>query len=142
MARHPTLDFEGLKQVFRFEVSRFPFLPEERQRRLRKTYRELEATLRNAVRELEFSWGNTRFVSPRIMGTRLEKIHQSLAEARGEHDHHLSAEMRSSLEQLCGHVRALREYVSHSEATFEAPIEELCDGLEELKRTLGTVHRL
>jgi hypothetical protein len=136
------MDFESLIQVFKFEVSRFPFASEERQRALRRAYRELEAMLRGSVRELEYGWGDTHFIPPRILSARLDKIAEDLQRLRTAHAHILSPEMRNGLETLCDHLRKFKEHVSASGAAVGASLAELRDGLEELKKSLGTVHRL
>jgi len=136
------MDFEGLKQVFKFEVSRFPFLGEERQKSLRRAYRELEAVLRSAVRELEYGWGGTRFVPPRVLGARLGKIAEELQGRCREHGHLLSPEMRKGLENLCEHLRWLKQQINLPDPKARASLKELTQGLEELKRALGAIHKL
>lgn len=140
--RLPNLDFEGHKRLFKFEVSRFPFLPEERRKPLRRAYRELEASLRNIVRELEFSWGETPFVSGRAVSARLGEARRELQTITSEHGRHLSREMRAALDELCGHLGELQSYVLRTDAAVEQPVSELCRGLEALKGALGGLHRL
>lgn len=143
MSAHPPhLDFDDLKQVVRFEISRFPFLPEGQQHTLRKAYRELEATLREGVRELEFGWGSPGFATPRILVKRLETVHEDLETILTEHGRDLSPELRDAVAKLVDHVRQMRTYVSQPGADIEGPIEELSDGIDDLKRALGTVHRM
>ncbi len=136
------MDYAGLKQVFRFEVSRFPFAPEERRRVLRRAYRELEAVLREAVRELEHEWGDPRRIPPRVLLARLSKIHDSLQGVQQEHEVHFSPELRGGLETLCEHVRRLREGIGRGQGGLGPALKELSLRLEELKRILGQVHRL
>ena len=138
----PTMDYAGLKQVFRFEVSRFPYVPEERQRVLRRAYRELEAALRAAVRELEYEWGDPRRIPPRLLRSRLVKIHDALEEIQKEHGLHFSPELRGGLETLCEHIRRLREGIGRGQGGLGPALKELSLRLEELKRILGQVHRL
>lgn len=141
-ARPPHLDFDGLKQVVRFEVSRFPFLPEGQQHDLRKAYRELEAALRESVRELEFGWGSPGFATPRILVKRLETVHEGLTAILTEHGREFSPELRDAVQKLVDHVQQMRTYVTQPGTDVEGPIEELSDGIDELKRALGTVHRM
>jgi len=136
------MDFEGLKQIFKFEVSRFPFLSEERQKSLRRAYRELEAVLRSAVRELEYGWGGTRFVPPRVLSARLGKVADDLQGTCGEYGSLLSSEMRKGLENLCEHLRWLKQQINIPDPKGRAALKELTQGLDELKRALGTIHRL
>jgi len=136
----PRMDFESLVQVFRFEVSRFPFAAEERQKLLRRAYRELEALLRGSVRELEYGWGDSDFIPPRILSARLEKIAEDLERLCIAYAHLLSPEMRNCLETLSEHVRKFKEQLP---ATDVGPrLAKLRDGLEKLKKALGVVHRL
>lgn len=141
-ARPPHLDFDGLKQVVRFEVSRFPYLPESQQHTLRKAYRELEATLRDGVRELEFGWGSPAFVTPRILIKRLETVQEGLETILTDYARSFSPELRDAVEKLIHHIRQMRTYVGEPEAEVERPIEELSDGIDDLKRALGTIHRM
>jgi hypothetical protein len=140
--KRPKMDFEKTKQVFRFEISRFPFAPEERQARLRRAYRELEAAFRGAIRELEFDWGDPRRMPPRVLSARLGKIYQDFKAAREEYGHLLSPEMQDELATLCEHVLKLKECVNALSPEVGLPLKELIRGFEELKRVLGTVHRL
>jgi len=141
-AHPPHLDLDGLKQVVRFEVSRFPFLPENQQQTLRKAYRDLEATLREGVRELEFGWGSPGFATPRILVKRLDRVLEALETIQTSHGRDFSPDLRDAVAKLVDHVRQLRTYVTQEGADIEAPIEELSDGLDDLKRALGTVHRM
>lgn len=141
-ARPPHLDFDGLKQVVRFEVSRFPFLPENQQHTLRKAYRELEATMREGVRELEFGWGSPGFTTARILIKRLETVQENLQTILTHHGRHFSPELRDAVERLVEHVRQMRSYVGQPGADLEGPVEELSDGIDDLKRALGTIHRM
>ncbi len=141
-AKCPKMDFERTKQVFRFEVSRFPFASEERRTRLRRAYRELEAAFRSAIRELEFDWGDPRRMPPRVLSARLGHIYRELKAAREAHGHLLSPEMRDELEALCEHLLKLKECVNALSPEAGPPLKDLVRGFEELKRVLGTVHRL
>lgn len=140
------MNFESLKQIFKFEVSRFPFLPPERQKSLRRAYRTLEATLRKSIRELEFGWWDTRYWPPRLLSARLNELTLELRGVCAEYGGLLSAEMRNGLESLCEHLRKLKEAVSSSTFGQDQEIvpllKELIQGLEELKKALGVVHRL
>jgi len=138
------MNFESLKQIIRFEVSRFPFLPQERQKSLRRAYRALEAALRDSARGLEFGWGEAKFVPARVLSARLEEIVQGLRQVCSEYGSIISPEMRNGLETLCEHLRKLRETViaSGQEAGSSVSVKELTNGLDELKRALGTVHRM
>jgi hypothetical protein len=138
----PRLDFSGLRQIFKFEVSRFPFAPEERQPALRRAYRELEAVLRHSIWELELDWGDPRRMPPRLLQTRLGNILRDLQDARGEYGRLLSPEMQGALETLCGYVQELRECVLAARPEVGGALREFIRGLDELKRILGTVHRL
>lgn len=141
-AQPPHLDLDSLKQVVRFEVSRFPFLPEHQQHTLRKSYRDLEATLRNCVRELEFGWGSPGFATPRILVKRLDTVLEELEAIVNEHGRYFSPELRDALQRLVEHVQHLRSYVTEPDANMEGPIDELSDGIDDLKRALGMVHRM
>ena len=141
-ARPPHLDFDGLKQIVRFEVSRFPYLPEGQQQTLRKAYRELEATLRDSVRELEFGWGSPGYATPRILVKRLETVHENLAAIVSDHGRQFSPDLRDALTTLVDHIRQMRAHVGQSGADLEGPIENLSDGIDDLKRALGTIHRM
>ena len=141
-ARPPNLDFDGLKQIVRFEVSRFPFLPENQQHTLRRAYRDLEATLREGVRELEFGWGSPGVPTPRILVKRLDTVLEDLEAIQTEHGRDFSPELRDAVGRLVEDVRQMRTYVTQAGADAEGPIEELSDGIDELKRALGTIHRM
>ena len=141
-ARPPHLEFDDLKQVVRFEVSRFPFLPEGQQDTLRKAYRELEAAMRDSVRELEFGWGSPGVATARILIKRLETVQEKLQANLTQHGRHFSPELRDAVEKLVEYVRQMRSYVGQPGADLEAPIEELSDGIDDLKRALGAVHRM
>ncbi len=141
-AHPPHLDFDGLKQVVRFEVSRFPFLPESQQQTLRKAYRELEATLREGVRELEFGWGSPGHATPRILVKRLDRVLEDLQAIMTNHGRDFSPELRDAVGKLLEHVRQIRTYVTQPGADIEGPVEDLSDGIDDLKRALGTVHRM
>ncbi len=141
-AQPPHLDLDGLKQVVRFEVSRFPFLPEHQQHTLRKSYRELEATLRNCVRELEFGWGSPGVATPRILVKRLDTVIEDLEAILSEHGRYFSPELRDALGKLVEHVGQMRTYVTQPDADMEEPLEVLSDGIDDLKRALSAVHRM
>lgn len=136
------MDFEGLRRLFKFEVSRFPFLPLERQRQLRRAYRELEAVLRSSARQLEFGWGEPRFLPPRVIVARLGEVRKALQAVHREQSRHLSREMESGLDELCTHLAELQAHLGRPDTPREATVEELCRGLASLKRALGAVHRL
>jgi ATP phosphoribosyltransferase regulatory subunit HisZ len=138
------MNFESLKQIIRFEVSRFPFVPEERQKSLRRAYRALEAVLRDSARGLEFGWGEAKFLPPKIFSVRLEEIVQGIRGTCTEYGNVFSPEMRNGLENLCEHLRKLRESVINAgqESGNSVSVKELAHGLEELKKALGTVHRM
>ncbi len=139
-----SMNFESLKQIFKFEVSRFPFMAGERQKSLRRAYRALEASLRDSVRALELGWGEA--LSQRALSARLEEITGRLRDVCTEYGGILAPEMRNGLENLCEHLRKLREAVHSSSQergpAFQEMSRELAQGLEELKKALGTVHRL
>lgn len=136
------MNFESLKQIIRFEVSRFPFVPEERQKSLRRAYRVLESALRDSARGLEFGWGEAKFVPARILSTRLDEIVQGIKDVCAEYGSIISPEMRNGLENLCEHLRKLKEAANASGQEASASIKELINGLDELKKALGAVHRM
>ena len=142
MIRPLIMSFESLKQIFRFEVSRFPFVPEERQKSLRRAYRAMEAVLRESARGLEFNWGDTKTLPSRILSPRLEEIVGAIRNVCAEYGSIISPEMRNGLENLCEHLRKLREAINASGQEEGTSVKELINGLEDLKKALGGVHRL
>ncbi len=136
------MNFESLKQIIRFEVSRFPFVPEGRQKSLRRAYRALEAVLRDSARGLEFNWGEAKFLPSRILSARLDDIVQGIRGVCAEYGSIISPEMRNGLENLCENLRKLKEAVGTSAQEASPSVKELVSGLEELKKALGTVHRM
>lgn len=136
------MDFESLKQIIKFEVTRFPFVEGPRQVSLRRAYRELEGAMRTSVREIEFGWGDARFVPPRVMSSRLNSVVETLQKVTHAHRRELSPELRNGLEGLERHIKQTREQLLTPEAEMGDAIQELAHGLEELKDALGTIHRL
>ena len=139
---HPRMDFAGLRQIFKFEASRFPFVPPDRQSALRRAYRELEAVFRHSIWELELDWGDPRRMPPRLLQTRLGNILRDLQDAKEEHARLFSPEMQNALDTLCTYIKELRECVHDARPEAGAALRDLIRGLGGLKQILGTVHRL
>ncbi len=136
------MDFGSLKQIIQFEVSRFQFAAADRQRSLRKAFRDFEGVFRESVRELEFGWGETTAISPRVLHSRLEGIEQSLRQTYVEHRNYLAPEMRNGIENLCHHINRLKTDAQSMAPSENISIRDLSNGFEALKKTLSTVHKM
>lgn len=136
------MDFGSLKQIMQFEVSRFSFAPGDRQKSLRKAFRDFEAVFRDSSRDLEMGWGEINSIPPRLLYSRLQEIEQSLRKTYLEHRSILPPEMRNGIENLCVHLNKLKNETQTMEPAENISIRDLSNGFEALKRTLGSVHRM
>ena len=135
------MDIEGLRQIFRFEVSRYAYTDEERKLKLRKAYRQIEATLRETVRQLQLGGGGGYIP----YGPLAEVLAQSARQLAGELDRYrsaLSPEMARALAKLSAQLSQAQQQVSAHSDSLAEQLPQWAEELEGLKRALGEIHRL
>ena len=136
------MEFEGLKQVFQFEVSRYAYTDGERKLRLRKAYREIEAILRETVRDLELGGSGGRFIAYGPLAQKLAQNTQKLSGECARYQGVLSPEMARALTTLSAYLSKAQEQASTRCDTLGAELPKWAQELDALKRTLGKVHQL
>jgi hypothetical protein len=136
------MNFEELRQIFQFEVSRYAYAEGERKLKLRKIYREVEAILRETVRQLELGSAGGQFIAYGPLAEKLAENAQKLANESARYQGLLSPEMGRALTTLSIQLNKARDQATARSEALGAELPKWVQELESLKQLLGKIHQL
>jgi len=138
-SRPVKLNFEKIEQVIQFEISRFPFADSDRKRELRKVYRDLEASLRNALRLLE-DLEESKTAQSAFART-ASSIETAIRLTCHQHEGRMGRDLTESLNEFCQTLSQISAE-EFDEERLGAHVSQMLAEFTVLKQSLGQIHKM